>query len=154
MYLELRITAEYLYFLEGSDTIVAHVAARTVAEAKQQAVRVSRRMCALFEDPDVKMKTKAVIYAVNSQGFDTAVICGDRVSRGRRFADAFTERWLARILTPGFVFAGAAGYLSGTSFVHSALIGFLAAVVTLLIESMVFALTTEDWKWREIKNDE
>jgi hypothetical protein len=34
-----------LYFLEGSDTIVVHVAARTVAETKQQAVRIARRTC-------------------------------------------------------------------------------------------------------------
>jgi hypothetical protein len=143
-----------LYFLEGSDTIVVHVAARTVAETKQQAVRIARRTCALFEKPSVKTKTKAVIYAVNSQGFDTAIIVGNRIGRLRRFMDAFAERWLARIVTPGIVFGVATAFLPGTNLFQSALIGFLAAVVTLLFESIAFASTADDWKWEEIKNDD
>lgn len=151
---QIQHKAFILYFLEGSDTIVAHVAARTVAETKQQAVRIARRTCTLFEKPSVKTTTKAVIYAVNSQGFDTAIISGHRIGRWRRFVDAFTERWLARIVSPSIVFGVATAYLPGTNFFQSALIGFLAAVLTLLIESIAFASTTDDWKWEEIKNDD
>ena len=143
-----------LYFLEGSDTIVAHVAARTVSETKQQAIRIARRTCALFENPTVKAKTKAIIYAVNSQGFDTAIISGQRLGRWRRFVDAFTKRWLGRIVTPGIVFGMASAYLPGTNLFQSALIGFLAAIMTLLIEGIAFASKADDWKWEEFKNDD
>lgn len=149
---QIQHKAIVLYFLEGSDTIVVHVDARTVAETKQQAVRIARRTCTLFENPSVKTKAKAVIYAVNSPDFDTAIISGHRLGRWRRFVDAFTERWLARIVTPGIVFGAAGAYLPGTNFFQSALIGFVAAVITLLVESIAFALTLDDWKWEEIKN--
>lgn len=143
-----------LYFLEGSDTIVAHVAARTVAETKQQAVRVARRTCTLFANSSTPVRTKAVIYAVDSFGLDTALITGERIGRLRRFIDAFTERWLARLVTPGLVFGVAAAYLPGSNLFVSAMIGFFAAIVTLVIESIVFISTADDWKWREVPNDE
>jgi hypothetical protein len=39
-----------LYFLEGGDTLVVHVAARTLPQAKQQAERIGRRIGSLFEN--------------------------------------------------------------------------------------------------------
>lgn len=142
-----------LYFLEGSDTIVVHMAARTVAETKQQAVRVARRVCAQFEDTSVKSKTKAVIYAVDPGGLDTAVITGERVGRWARLMGALTERWLAKLVTPAAVFVAAA-LLPGTSVFQSALIGLVAAAASLIIESIVLMLAGDDWKWKEVASDE
>jgi hypothetical protein len=139
-----------LYWFEGADTISAHISGGSVAETKEQAVRIARRMPALFENLKVKTKVKAVIYAANPSKLDIALLSGERVSKWERLFDAFTERWMARIVTPGLVFSVAAKYLPGSSFFQSALIGFVAAIVTVLIESTVFAYKAEDWKWKEI----
>jgi hypothetical protein len=143
-----------LYFLEGRDTIVVHVATRTLPQAKQQAQRVARRICAMFENPAVKTRTKAVVYVTNFQASDTAVIMGERVSRRGRFVNALTERWVARIVTPIVVFVVAAVFLPGSSLFLSAFIGLIAAVVTLLAEGLQATSTAADWEWKEIQHEE
>jgi hypothetical protein len=101
----------------------------------------------------VKAQTKAVTYAKNFQGFDTAIIFGRRISRWRRFLDAFAERWLPRVATPAIVFFLAAAFLPGTTVAQAAFIAALAAGIILLIESALFAMTADDWKWEENKSD-
>lgn len=142
-----------LYFLEGSTTIRAHVEARTVVETKQQADRIARQTRTLFEKPSVKATTNAVIYAKNYQGFDTAIIRGRRISLWSRFVDAFTERWLARIATPAILFALAVAYMRTTTVFQAALFGFVAAAISLLIESIVVVARADDWKWEEVNSE-
>jgi hypothetical protein len=144
-----------IYYLgEGRDTIVAHVEARTVAEVKQQTIRVARRVPGLFEKTDADAKTNAVIYAVNWQGFDTPIISGKQIGRWKRFFDALSERWIARIVTPGVVFAISAAFLPGSSSYSSAAIGLIAAMATIAIEGALVIWKTDDWKWEEVKDVE
>lgn len=146
---QIQDRAIVLYFLSGGDTITAHIEAGTVAEEKKEAVRITRRLCTLFERPSVKSEVNALIYAFNSRGFDTEIIEGKRIGHWRRLADAFRERWLTRVLTPGIVFGFASTYFPQSNLVQSALIVFAAAIATLLIESIAFAVAASDWEWKE-----
>lgn len=143
-----------LYFLEGSATIRVHVEARTLVETKQQAHRIAKQTCTLFEKPSVKTTTNAVIYAQNYQKFDTAIMRGRRIGFRSRFVDAFTERWLARIATPAIVFFLATAYMRTTTVFQAAMFGFIAAGISLLIESIVFVAKADDWKWEEVKGED
>lgn len=142
-----------LYFLEGGDTIKVHIEAPTVPETKRQAARIARRTCALFETPTVKTEVKAVIYTTNLQGFDTEIMCGRRIGHGRRFLDAFSEQWLTRVMTPTVVFFLAVTFLPTTTISQSAAVGLGAAVITLIIESALFSMNAEEWKWEEYKSE-
>lgn len=51
-----------LYFLEGSTTIRVHVEARTLVETKQQAHRIAKQTCTLFEKPSVRATTGGNLY--------------------------------------------------------------------------------------------
>jgi hypothetical protein len=142
-----------LYFLEGSDRINVHIEASTIARSKQHADRIARRTRALFEDPTVKRTIRAVIYARNLKGFDSPIIDGSRNAPWSRFWDAFTERWPTRVATPAIVFFLAAAYLPATMFFQAAFLGFLAAAITLIIESILFAMKAGEWKWEENKSE-
>lgn len=48
----------FLHFLEGSDEISVHIAARTAADIKTQAIRIARQIQRLFERPSVKRRQR------------------------------------------------------------------------------------------------
>jgi hypothetical protein len=147
---QIQHKAYILYFFEGSDTIVAHITGKSVAEVKEQAKRISRRLPKLFETLEVETKSSGVIYSVNPLGFDTPVLKGEKMTFWMRFIDAFTERWMTRLLTPAIVFWIAAAFLPGTNFFQSAAIGMLAVLVSVIIEGIVFAKNAGEWKWDEV----
>jgi hypothetical protein len=150
---QLQNNIRIVYFLEGGDTIKVHIEAPTVPETKRQAARVARRTCALFENPTVKTKVKAIIYSTNLQGFDTEIIYGGRVGRWRQFLETFTKQWLTRVTTPAIVFFLAVAFLPATTIAQSATLGLLAAGFTLLIESVLFAAKADEWKWEENRGE-
>lgn len=139
-----------LYFLEGSDTIVVHISGQNVAETKDQAARIVRRLPKLFSQNKAKVKSSAIVYVANSMGFDTAIISGKRVGKFARFIDVFAERWMTRLITPAIIFSAAAAFLPATTFFQSALIGLIAAILALLIEGLVFAFKADEWDWTEV----
>jgi len=143
-------TTHILYFLEGRDTIVVHIAGRIVADTKVQAKRLARRLPKLFADTETKLKISAVIYAPGSADFDTPVIKGEQMSFWKRLFDTFAERWLTRIVTPAIIFSGAAAFLPNSSLFQSASIGLAAAVVSVVIEGIIFARKAEEWEWKEV----
>ena len=150
---QIRHKALILYFLEGRDTIVAQISARTVAENKRQAVRIARQLLALLRKPSIKSSANAVIYLVDSAGYGAAIVEGNVISRRQRYTDALTDRWLPRVLTPGIVLGLTVAYVHETSFPLAAAIGFFAAAASVLVEGITVAFKAEGWEWRECKND-
>jgi hypothetical protein len=143
-----RITdvASILYFFEGTDTITAHVAARTVSQLKAQAVRITRQMRRLFTNG---CTAKVLIFT--QEGWDQLIVEGEYVSRWRHFRAALSEKLLGKLLTPAIVFFLAVMFFAGTPAVSTAVIALLAAGISFTIEAAAFAYTAEDWKWRDAR---
>lgn len=141
-----------LYFFEGNDTIVAHITGQSLAVTKGQAIRITRGLPKLFDSPDVEMKSSAVIYAEDSRTLDIPVISGEKTTFRTRLLDAFTERWMTRVVAPAIVFWIAAAFLPGTTFFQSALVGLLAVLLSVSIEGVVWARKADDWKWKEVNS--
>lgn len=139
-----------LYFFEGDDTIRIHIAGENIVGIRQQAERITRGMPKLFESAEAEMKASGVIYSVVPAALDVPVLSGEKTSFKQRLVDAFTDRWMPRLLAPAVAFWVAAAFLSNTNFFQSAMIGLGAALVSVIIEGLVFARKADEWKWKEV----
>ena len=144
----LRKDAVVLYFFDGPDTVLIHITAGTVTELKAQAKRVTRQIL-----PFLKSRRKvirALLVVQESREQEVLIINGERLSLPHQILNAFSDKWLSRLVVPASVFALTAYRMSGPTAAESAGIGVLAALIALLIEIGLFVYHAEEWKWKDV----
>lgn len=144
----LRNATIVLYFFDGPDTVVVHIKAATVTELKAQAERVTRQMLPFSKSR--KRVISASLFVQELQQKNVLIISGERLSLPRQILDAFSDKWLSRLVVPASVFALTASRMSGTTAAESAGIGVLAALIALLIEIALFVYHADKWKWKDV----
>lgn len=144
----LRKAAVVLYFFDGPDTVLIHITAGTVTELKAQAKRVTRQILPFLRSR--RKVVRAFLFVRESPEQDALIINGEHLSLPVQILDAFSDKWLSKLVVPASVFALTAYRMSGTTAAESAGIGVLAALIALLAEIVLFVYHAEEWKWKDV----
>lgn len=140
--------ATIIYFVEGGDTIKAHIVVRSLSDLRKQCARITRQLKGVFPAQPLVEATARVLVQV--RGTDEAVISGRRVSFFQRMAETLLEKFVAKFVPAAVTFALAATFLAGTPAVQSAWIGALAACAGALVEATIAARNADEWKWKDL----
>lgn len=138
--------ATVVYFMEGNDSIKAHIVVRSLAEVRKQCSRITRQL----SDKIPTLSEVNATVLVQVKGTDEAVLAGRRISFGKRMWETMAEKFAAKFVPAAVAFALAAKFLQGTTAFQSAAIGAAAACIGALFEAGVAARNSEDWKWKDL----
>ena len=139
--------ANVVYFMAGSDTLVANIFAKTISQLRAQCIRISRQL-ALH---GLKMAKVGASILVSANGSDMDILTGEKVGFYSRFWESLKERFIGKFV-PALVTAFlATQFLAGTPALKSAEIGLLAATLGALLDAIIAALASDSWKWKESK---
>lgn len=137
--------ATVIYFMEGNDTIKAHIIVRSLAEVKKQCSRITRQLSGKVG----ALSTANATVLVQVRGNDEAVLFGEKCTFLRHMWNTTADKSVAKILPAVVTFALATLVLPGSTVVVSAAIGAAAAAVVALFEAGLAAYNSEEWKWKE-----
>ena len=139
--------ARIVYFMAGSDTVLAGIFAESAAQIQVQCARIPRQ----FRAEGGKLKQVSAVILVSARGAHVEMLAGEVQSLRRRWWEALRDRFLGKFL-PSVVTVGAASFfMAGTSALISAQIGAVAALVGALVDAAMMALAAGDWKWKGAK---
>lgn len=139
--------ATIIYFMQGEDTIKAHVMVKSLVDAKKQCERIARQLSkALAMSPDANASI-----LVEVGGSDEAVIQGVKVRAARRWWNAVAEKFASRFVPAGVTFALAALFLKETPIFKAALIGASASIVGVVVEGLLALKGAGEWKWKDMQ---
>lgn len=138
--------ATVIYFMEGDDTIKVHIVVRSLAEVRKQCARITRQL----SDKIGSLSAANATVLVQVKGTDEAVLTGEKVSLSHRMRTIIADKFLAKFLPAATTFALAAMFLPGTTAVSSAAIGAVAACGGALFEATLAAISSGDWKWKDL----
>lgn len=143
---QVRNAATIIYFMEGNDTIKAHIVVRSLAEVRKQCSRLTRQV-----SKNLKALAEAnATVLVQVRGTDEAVLAAKKVSFWRRSWENASEKFVGKFVPAALTFALAGMFLPGTTAFQSAMIGAIAACLGALVEAMVVAINAEEWKWKDL----
>jgi hypothetical protein len=139
--------ANVVYFMAGSDTLVANIFAKSISEIREQCVRISRQLAS----QGLKMEKVGASILVSANGSDMDILVGEKVNFWSRCSESLKDRFLGKFLPALVTVSLTAQFMAGTPALQSAQIGLVAASVGALIDAIVAALAADNWKWKESK---
>lgn len=137
--------ATVIYFIEGNDTIRAHIAGSSLAEVRRQCSRISRQLSGRMG----ALSTAKATVLVRVRSSDEAVLTGEKWTFGRHMLNTAAEKFAGKFLPAAVTFALASMFLPGSTVAGSAAIGAAAAAAGALFEAALAAYNSEEWKWKE-----
>ena len=135
-----------MYFREGNDALRVHIKVRSLAEAKKQSVRVARQ---LPKKIGVRSTARADIFVSESAG-NQLLIVGERVGFWSRMRDVLFEKLVSKIVPSAVTLALVSYFMVEKDAPISAAIGLGAALAGFMVEAVVVARKSSEWKWKEL----
>lgn len=139
--------ANVVYFMLGSDTLVANIFAKSVSQIRAQCVRIARQLATQGQELD--RVSASILVTLN--GSDIDILSGEKMSTAARWWEALKDRFIGKFVPALVTVFFASILMAGTPALMSAEIGLVAAVVGASLDALVAALSAENWKWKESK---
>lgn len=139
--------ATIIYFMQGDDTIKAHVKVKSLVDAKKQCERITRQLSKSLARNSAA--NASILVEVGAS--DEAVIQGVKVRAVRRWWDSMAEKFASRFVPAGVSFSLAAYFLKDTPVFTAALIGATASIVGVVVEGLIALRGAEEWKWKDMQ---
>ena len=136
-----------VYFMTGTDQLVANVFAQSLTQLKVQCDRISRQL----PSHDLKIDKVIATILVTDNGTDTDILSGEKVSLWSRCWESLRDRFLGKFIPALVTVFFASLYMAGTPALKSAEIGLAAALAGALLDAVISAIAAETWKWKESK---
>lgn len=137
--------ATVTYFMEGNDTVKAHIIVTSLAEAKKQCSRITRQLSGKVG----ALSTANATVLVQVRGNDEAVLIGEKCTFWRHMWNTTADKLVGKLLPAVLIFALAVKFLPGSTAVGSAAVGAAATAVVAMFEAGLAAYNSGEWKWKE-----
>ena len=138
--------ATIVYVREGDDAIRVHIKVRSLSEAKKQCARIARQ---LPKKIGVRSTARADIFVRESVA-DERLIVGERLGLWSRLWDVLSEKLVSKIVPSAITLALVSYFMVQRDPKISAAIGLGATLAGFLVEAVVLARKSSEWKWKEL----
>jgi hypothetical protein len=139
--------ATVIYFMQGTDVVVATILAQSIPQLKNQCMRVSRQL----RGEGLRLEKSNATVLVSIDGTDIDILTGSEVRVHSRIREWVKEKFLDRFLPTLITVSLTAHFMAGTPAVISAAVASVSVLISAIWYLLAEAVEGSHWDWRESK---